>query len=86
MRDTDKARQWAFKGDHLKVYPEPLAKFHNYTNAVGKKIQLPYVRIVIEIGNAKHLGKESYKQNSDELTKKMNDIYLHYYNKRGNND
>ena len=82
MRETDKARAWAFRGDHLKVYPEPLAQHHNYTNPVGKKIKLPYVRIVIEIGNARHYGKESYKQNSQELINKINEVYLHYYNKR----
>ena len=85
MKETDKARLWAWREEHLKVYPQPTSQTYNTKSSTGKKVSLHYVNIVLEIGNAKHVGKESYKQNSDELTDKTNEIYLHYYNKRTNN-
>jgi len=73
------AMSWALKGEHLRVYP--VLTNENYTHKVGKKTRnLPKVRLVIEIGNAKHMGKEVYKQH--EFSEKVCEIYLHYYNKR----
>ena len=82
MRDEDKARVWAFNGEHLKVYPQPITKLYNTKNSIGKTVSLPYVNLVLEIGNAKHLGKEVYKQNSEALKAKTDELYLHYYYKR----
>ena len=70
---------WALKGNHLKVYPVLTKSF--YTHKVGKKTStLPYVRLVLEIGNAKHEGKEQYKQHL--MHEKVCEIYKHYYDKR----
>ena len=50
---------WALKGNHLRVYPVPTKSM--YTHKVGKKtVNLSYVKLVLEIGNAKHEGKELY--------------------------
>ena len=73
------AMSWALKGNHLRVYPVPTK--NNYTHKVGKKtLNLNYVKLVLEIGNAKHLGKEEYKQH--EFSEKVCEIYKHYYDKR----
>tara|TARA_R110000822_G_scaffold96930_4_gene220363 strand:- start:75 stop:335 length:261 start_codon:yes stop_codon:yes gene_type:complete len=83
MRELDKAKSWAINGKHVIVYPTCIAnEYHKYKNSIGKTIKLNTVRITIEIGNAKHNGKETYKQNSQALTDKINEIYMHYYNKR----
>lgn len=73
------AMAWALQGNHLKVYP--ITTKDNYTHKVGKKtVNLSYVKLVLEIGNAKHEGKELYKQH--EMTDKVCEIYKHYYKKR----
>jgi len=70
---------WALKGNHLRVYPV-LTK-NMYTHKVGKKTSnLAYVRLVLEIGNAKHEGTEQYKQHL--MHEKICEIYKHYYDKR----
>ena len=70
---------WALKGNHLRVYPV-LTK-NNYTHKVGKKtLNLNYVKLVLEIGNARHEGKEEYKQHL--MHEKVCEIYKHYYDKR----
>lgn len=77
-RECMKAMSWALNGNHLKVYPE-IAK-ETYICRRKKKVTLHKLKLVIEIGNAKHLGKELYKQH--EITDKVCEIYTHYYNKR----
>lgn len=70
---------WALKGNHLKVYPVPTKSM--YTHKVGKKTSnLAYIKLVLEIGNAKHMGTEQYKQH--EMHEKICAIYKHYYDKR----
>ena len=70
---------WALQGKHLRVYP--VITKNNYTHKVGKKtLNLSYVKLVLEIGNAKHEGKEEYKQH--EMHEKVCEIYKHYYDKR----
>ena len=70
---------WALKGNHLRVYPVPTKSM--YTHKVGKKtLNLNYVKLVLEIGNARHEGKEEYKQHL--MHEKVCEIYKHYYDKR----
>ena len=70
---------WALQGNHLRVYP--VTTNNMYTHKVGKKtLNLSYVRLVLEIGNARHEGTELYKQH--EMTEKICEIYKHYYDKR----
>ncbi len=70
---------WALQGNHLRVYP--IVTKNMYTHKVGKKTRnLAYVRLVLEIGNAKHEGTEQYKQH--EMHEKVCEIYKHYYDKR----
>ena len=70
---------WALQGNHLRVYP--VTTKENYTHKVGKKTRnLSYVKLVLEIGNSKHEGKELYKQH--EMTEKICEIYKYYYDKR----
>jgi len=73
------AMAWALQGNHLRVYPVPTKSM--YTHKVGKKtVNLSYVKLVLEIGNARHEGKEEYKQHL--MHEKVCEIYQHYYNKR----
>ena len=70
---------WALQGNHLRVYP--VTTKNMYTHKVGKKKHnLSYVKLVLEIGNARHEGTELYKQH--EMTEKICEIYKHYYDKR----
>jgi hypothetical protein len=67
---------WALKGNHLRVYAVPTKSMYTYKKGT-KTVNLSYVKLVIEIGNAKHLGKEEYKQH--EMHIKVCEIYKHYY-------
>jgi len=72
---------WALRTEALKVYPVPTQGSHTAQMKVDgktKKVTLPNMKLVIEIGNAKHLGKEVYKQNK-EMYDKIESIYLHYW-------
>ena len=80
-REDAKAMSWALKGNHLKVYPVPQTKEAYQTKTPqGKKTSLFKVKLIIEIGNAKHIGKDLYKQN--EYQTKVFEIYNHYYKQR----
>ncbi len=78
-REAMTAMSWALNGNHLKVYPI-LHKSESYKPKGRKKVTLFKVKLVIEIGNAKHIGTEVYRQ--DEITPKICEIYKHYYNQR----
>jgi len=67
---------WALKGNHLRVYAVPTKSMYTYKKGT-KTVNLSYVKLVIEIGNAKHLGKEEYKQH--EMHIKVCEIYKYYY-------
>tara|TARA_R110002074_G_scaffold27963_2_gene80744 strand:+ start:339 stop:602 length:264 start_codon:yes stop_codon:yes gene_type:complete len=78
------AMSWALNGNHLKVYPVRTKEFYNVmVTAIGKprKTSKCYVKLCIEIGNGKHIGKELYKQEL-EMTTKIIEIYTHYYKQR----
>lgn len=75
------AESWCLKND-IKVYPVTTSSTYEIRGARNKKITLPLVRLVLQINNAKHTGKELYRQD-EEMTNKMRDIYWHYYNKSG---
>jgi len=78
------AMSWALNGNHLKVYPVRTKDHYNVmVNTEGKprKTSKCYVKLCIEIGNAKHIGKEQYKQEL-EMTNKITEIYKHYYKQR----
>jgi len=82
------AMSWALNGNHLKVYAEPI---HNDTygapkkNSAGKVTsgtkQVHHVKLCIDFNGSKHTGKMIYKQD-ESLYNAVNDIYVHYYNKR----
>jgi len=76
-----KAMSWALRTDSLLVYPEPSNETYKTTNRRNKAITVRKCRLVIRIGNAEHKGKEQYRQGS-EMTNKIEEIYIHYYNKR----
>lgn len=78
-----KAMSWALKGNHLKVYPIIDKETYTIGGTVGKsktkrQVLKHMVRLVIEIGNAQHVGDQLYRQD-EEMTNKMNEIYIHYY-------
>ena len=78
------AMSWALNGEHLKVYPVRTKEFYNeMVTAIGKprKTSKCYVKLCIEIGNGRHVGKDTYKQNA-EMTNKILEIYTHYYKQR----
>jgi len=67
---------WALKGNHLRVYAVPTKSMYTYKKGT-KTINLFYVKLVVEIGNAKHLGTEYYKQHL--MHEKVCEIYKFYY-------
>jgi len=74
-----KAMSWALRTKSLRVYPVPTKEM--YTTKVGRSTRtIPKVQLCIEMGNAKHMGKEIYQQD-EAMTDKINQIYIHYYNK-----
>jgi len=75
------AKSWAFNEKELKVYPETVKETYKTTDARGRKITLNKVKLIVQIGNSKHVGTQSYKQGL-EMTDKANEIYVHYYNQR----
>ena len=78
------AMSWALNGNHLKVYPVRTKEHYNVMVTNGgkaRKASKCYVKLCIEIGNGKHIGKEQYKQEL-EMTSKILEIYNHYYKQR----
>ena len=73
------AMSWALNGNHIRVYPKPYMKA-TYQSKGRKKTTLYKCKLIIEIGNAKHEGKEIYRQ--DEISVKVCEIYQHYYKQR----
>jgi len=83
-REQMKAMSWALNGEHLKVYPVRTKEHYNATVVAGgkpKKVSLCYVKLCIEIGNGRHVGKDTYKQDL-QMTNKILEIYTHYYKQR----
>ena len=75
------AKSWAFNEKELKVYPEVVRETYKSTDSRGKKTTLNKVKLIVQIGNSKHVGTQLYKQDL-EMTDKANEIYIHYYNQR----
>lgn len=87
MRETDTieieaAKSWCFR-NHIKVVPVLAETSYQIRGPRGKKINKRHVRLVIDLNDAQHVGKEVYTQ-EQEMTDKMNEIYLHYYDRRNN--
>lgn len=78
----ERAKSWCFK-NHIKVVPVLAETSYQIRGARNKKIDLRHVRIVIDLNDAQHVGKEVYRQDQ-EFTDKANEIYLHYYERRNN--
>ena len=85
MTKTDMiSMSWALAGEHLKVYPVRTKEFYKVnvnTNGKIRKVSKCYVKLCIEIGNGKHVGKELYEQEA-QMTNKITEIYNHYYKTR----
>ena len=80
-----KAMSWALRTNALKVYPIVTNEIYTIRTTLGKsktKVNksMNMVKLCIEIGNAKHMGTELYQQD-ESMTNKINEIYIHYYNK-----
>lgn len=80
-----RAMSWALKGNHLRVYPVITKEIYTIKAFVGKSKTkrdkaMNMVRLCIEIGNAKHMGDQMYQQ-GEEMSNKIDEIYIHYYNK-----
>ena len=78
------AMSWALNGNHLKVYPVRTKEHYNVmvaSEGKARKTSKCYVKLCIEIGNGKHIGKDLYKQEV-EMTNKITEIYKHYYKTR----
>ena len=76
-----KAMSWALNTDSLLVYPVTSNETYKTKSRRNKSITCRTCRLVIRIGNAEHKGKEQYRQDM-EMTNKIEEIYIHYYNKR----
>ena len=81
MTEGQKAMSWALRTNALTVYPVVSNQTYKTKNRLNKTITKYKCRLVVRIGNAEHKGKEQYKQ-GQEMTDKIYEIYLHYYNKR----
>jgi hypothetical protein len=75
------AKSWAFNEKELKVYPEVVRETYKTTNSKGKKVTMNKVKLIVQIGNSRHVGTQLYKQGL-EMANKANEIYIHYYNQR----
>ena len=51
-------------------------------NDGGRGKRYPDVKIQMRIGNKKVTGEIVYSQKDDRLYKKINELYLHHYDKR----
>ncbi len=83
-----KARSWAMNGSHLRVFPQLTTSTYSYKSSVDGKPKtktLNHVNLVIETGNARHVGTQEYKQDT-EMTDGINKIYVHYYLKAHPNE
>jgi len=76
-----KAMSWALKTDSLMVYPIIGTETYKTKNKRLNTITRWKCRLVVRIGNSEHKGKEQYRQDN-EMSKKIEEIYIHYYNKR----
>ena len=81
MTEWQKAMSWALRTHALTVYPVLSNETYKTKNRLNKTITKYKCRLIVRIGNSEHKGKEQYKQDS-EMTDKIYEIYLHYYNKR----
>jgi len=81
MTEGQKAMSWALRTHALTVYPVLSNQTYKTKNRLNKTITKYKCRLVVRIGNSEHKGKEQYKQDI-EMTDKIYEIYLHYYNKR----
>lgn len=76
-----KAMSWALRTHSVLVYPVLGNETYKTKNNLNKSITKYKCRLVVRIGNSEHKGKGQYKQEK-EMTDKIYEIYLHYYNKR----
>lgn len=71
------AMSWALK-NHIRVYPYLAETTYQIKGPRGKKYDKRNVRLVIELNDAIHVGKEVYTQEED-MSQNMWRIYVHYY-------
>ena len=81
MTEGQKAMSWALRTHALTVHPVLSNQTYKTKNRLNKTITKYKCRLIVRIGNSEHKGKEQYKQDI-EMTNKIYEIYLHYYNKR----
>jgi len=81
-KTIEKAKSWAMSTNSLRVYPQCTVNTYTYrgvgANGKSKTKTKSYVNLVIETGNARHVGKHEYEQ-GQQMTDKVNEIYVHYY-------
>lgn len=75
------AMSWCLK-NHIRVYPYLAETSYQIRGARGKKYDKRHVRLVIELDDAIHVGKEVYTQ--EGCANKIWEIYAHYYERRNN--
>ena len=77
-----RAMSWALKSESVKVYPVLSNETYEVRMSKGggkpKKHTFRKVNLVVQIGNGHHKGKFAYTQD-EQMTEKINEIYLHYY-------
>ena len=71
------AMSWCLK-NHIRVYPYLAETTYQIRGARGKKYDKRHVRLVIDLNDAIHVGKEVYTQEED-MTQNIWRIYVHYY-------
>lgn len=79
-----KIQSWCLANDIIIRYkPEPSSTYQEKTMVNGKKRNqtLHHVRIWVSVNGSHHIGTELYKQNSNELREKYEEIEAYYYNR-----
>lgn len=73
------AWSWAVSTEHVKVIPHVVAEAYKIKRN-KKTVTIPKVKLIVLIGNSRHIGEHLYKQDR-EMSNKIDEIYLHYFRK-----
>ena len=80
---NQKAISWGISSKEVIVYPKPVKEtytFNKQVNGKRRKVTLPKVKLIVQIGNKRVQGKYEYQQ-SDQMSQAISDIYTYYYDR-----
>tara|TARA_R110002153_G_scaffold71682_5_gene187828 strand:+ start:93 stop:365 length:273 start_codon:yes stop_codon:yes gene_type:complete len=80
---NQKAISWGISTGEVIVYPKCVKETYTVNKQVNgkrRKVTLPKVKLVVQIGNKRVQGKYEYEQ-SDQMSQAISDIYTYYYDR-----